>query len=495
MALYSGSEKTVLAVLVFGLFAYLLIQGYLLGRKIKHGDDYMLAGRSLGMFTLVMTLLGTANGGSTLLGFSTQGFQQGFSMLWNMFPAWLIQIIMMFTIVKPIRNVGMNCRLRTVPDFMAMRFGEGSRLPSALSIVIAYCAISGMQFMAIATLFQVVFGMNYTAGLVIGFLFLTFKSFFGGLKSVAWSDRIMGTIQTVGIIALAVVAVIKVGGFGGAEQMAAAQGRPEFVDFANFSLKDTLIWTFTMGGYQLMRPDTWQRFWAAKNGKTAYYGYIINIIGVIITCIAVMLVGTYAGLFFFDQPDLIPDAQLVYYYAADAWFPFWFQAVLVVTLVATVVSCGDSFLLAGSNVMSNDILAKYMKVDLSDTKRFLRVSRLGVWVVAIVGFVMALFITNISVLWTTGTAMMTSAMFLPIICGFYSKKVNKRAGFISCWAGLVGSVVWTIIGSPIMHACFIGMIASVIGLIVGQVSSKVPLEEEIIKNCYFKSGNNNKISA
>lgn len=489
MDLYTDSERVILGVLVFGIFAFLIVQSFVIGRKTRKAEDYMLAGRSLGMFAVIMTLLGTASGGSTLLGFSTMAYQQGFSMVWNMVPAWIIQVIMMFTIVKPIRNVGLRNNLKTVPDFMALRFGESSRLPAALSILLAYSAISGMQFIAIGTLCQVLFGFNYHVGLFIGFFFLTVKSYFGGLRSVAWSDRILGTIQTIGILVFAAAAVVLVGGFDGATSLAVAQGRPEFVDFGNFSLVNMLIWTFTVGGYQLMRPDTWQRFWAAKDGKTAYYGNIINIIGVIVTCIAVMIVGTYIGLYFGDAGTaIIPNDSLFYYYAADAIFPFWFNVILIITLVATVVSCGDSFLLAGSNTMSNDIFAKYMKVSADDDKRYLRISRIGVWAVAIIGLFEALFITNISMLWTAGTAMLTSGMFLPIICGFYSKKIGSRAGLWSCWAGVIASALWTIIGSPGIHACFIGMAASAIFLIIGQLTGQTPTEETIQK-CYYKYHN------
>ena len=489
MGIYTKTETIILGVVVGAIFLFLLIQGFVVGRKARTAGDYMLAGRSVGTFGLVMTLVGTATGGSSLLGYTTLAYDTGFSAIWGMASAWIILIIMMFTVVKPIRNVGLRYELKTIPDFMCVRYCEACRLPSALSIVLAYAAISGMQFMAIGTFLEALLGLDYTVGLIIGFLFLTAKSYFGGLRSVVWSDRIMGSLQTFGMVFFSVFALCMVGGFSGARELAITQGRPNFVNWAGMPISEVLMYAFTIGGYQFMRQDTWQRIWAGKSGRVSFVSNWISTIISILSGFFIVIIGACVALGTAGEL-VIEDTSLFYYYASDYLFPFGLNVVMIAALIATIVSCGDSFLLAGSATTSNDILCKLLHITPHDEKKYLLMSRLGVWITATVGLIMALFVTNITALWTCGTAMLTSGLLLPILCGFYSKKVGPKAGLYATWAGVIASVAWTVIGSPWLHACFVGTGACTVVLIATTLILKNDRPtDEVVQNCYYKYNN------
>ena len=44
--------------------------------------------------------------------------------------------------------------------------------------------MTGMQFVAIATILNVTLGLDVTIGIIIGWILLTLKTYFGGLKTV-----------------------------------------------------------------------------------------------------------------------------------------------------------------------------------------------------------------------------------------------------------------------------------------------------------------------
>ncbi len=95
----------------------------------------------------------------------------------------------------------------------------------------------------------------------------TVKSYLGGLKAVIKTDTIQGSLQNPGIIILFIVLFIMVGGYRGASELALAAGSPEPTNVFKMPVRDLLVFLLTLGGYQLIRQDTWQRIWAARDIK------------------------------------------------------------------------------------------------------------------------------------------------------------------------------------------------------------------------------------
>lgn len=84
---------------------------------------------------------------------------------------------------------------------------------NVIGILFLYCTMTGMQFVAIATILNLTIGLNVTLGIFIGWALLTLKTYFGGLKTVIWQDVIHGTILTLGVILLFLTVLIAAGGW------------------------------------------------------------------------------------------------------------------------------------------------------------------------------------------------------------------------------------------------------------------------------------------
>ena len=68
----------------------LLVVGSIWGsRKIRTGDDFLVAGRSLPARVLVFTLLSTWIGSGSLFGGAGLGYRVGFPALWQSAGAWV----------------------------------------------------------------------------------------------------------------------------------------------------------------------------------------------------------------------------------------------------------------------------------------------------------------------------------------------------------------------------------------------------------------------
>src|SRR5699024_5740951 len=80
--LFSSGEQMVIAIVVGLYFLFLFGLSLYVSRRTKTYADYNVAGRQVGVFSLTLTFIGTAIGGSTLLGYMENGFLFGMGQQW-----------------------------------------------------------------------------------------------------------------------------------------------------------------------------------------------------------------------------------------------------------------------------------------------------------------------------------------------------------------------------------------------------------------------------
>ena len=461
---YLIASVSVFIIFIIGFSIYVSL-------RIKTYEDYNVAGRNVSLPALVLTMMGTAIGGSTVLGFTTSGYLLGLGRSWEILPAYLIFILMLVFLLRAIRSLGTSYNLITIPDFTALRYGEKARLPSALALLFAYCAITGMQYTAIASFFYIATGLDMKAGIFLGWLILTAKTFLGGLKAVIMADSIQGTVQNLGILILFVVLLASIGGFGGAMEKAEAMGDPDFLNPLRMPLGDFVVFFFTLGAYQVVRQDVWQRVWAAKNARVAFTGFWVSTVFSFLITIAVFALGSFGRLagIAMDEP------ALAFYSISAAVLPAAIFIIVITALMATIISCGDSNLVAGASSLSNDILRPLLGA--TEERKLVSYSRYAVLMTSLVALVLALYIPRLIELWVTGTAMLTSGLLFPVLAALYWKRATGPGGVTAIWGGLLAAVVWQLMGHPLgLHPVLIGLPVSFLLLLTVSLLTK-PMQD------------------
>lgn len=370
----------------------------------------------------------------------------------------------------------------TLGDYTALRYGEKARIPTVISFLFAYCAMTGMQFVAIATILNLTIGLNITLGIIIGCVLLTLKTYFGGLKTVIWHDVVNGTILTLGMILLFITVFIVTGGWENISENASAVNEKNMLTFLNITPSEVFVYFLTLSAYQFIRQDLWQRVWAAKSLKTARDGYWISmIIAILIGMFAVAI-----GVFSRYGLDLGPiDPVLIYYSVIEHVFPFSLVIVMIIVLLAAVISSADSFFIAGSSSVANDIIRPRLKQ--FDNKQMLFYSKMSVLIVSVVALVLSLTIPGLVNLMVTGTAMAVSSLLAPVLIGLYWERVTQAAGVASMWGGLITAVVWQVLGHPFgLHPVFIGLPISIVLLFTVTFFTKQHNENEALNTITSK---------
>lgn len=460
--MFNGTEKLILGVFVFIYFVFLFGLSLYISRNVKTYEDYNVAGRNVGLFPLILTFVGTAIGGSILLGYITNGYDLGMGQQWMNIGSLFASIIIIIFLASKIRKLGEEYDMVTIGDFTALRFGQAARLPTAICMLVAYCSITGMQFVAIATILKLTLDLNMTIGILIGWLLLTLKTYFGGLEAVIIQDAIHGTIQTIGILVLFIVVWKMSGNWGEMRDYAASIGEAGNLDLFGIAPSEIFVFLLTIGAYQFIRQDVWQRFWAAKDFKTSRNGFMLSIVISIGTGMIAVLIGIMAK---YGLKLDIANSALAYYHIIGHIMPFPLVVLLLIVLLATVISTADSFFISASSSIVNDIIKPRVKHN--DSKKMLRYSKQSVLIVSVIALLLALYIPKLVTLWILGTAMLVSGLLAPVLFGLYWKKTTAKAGVYTMWIGLSVSAIWQLLDQPFgLHPVFIGLPVSIVLIIV-----------------------------
>lgn len=443
---------------VYGLL--ILCYAYYFYRKVRTFAGYNVAGRTMPLLPMVLTILGTSVGGATLLGLMANAYSIGLSQLWMVFPLIAMVAILAAFFVKRLRRVGDEHQLFTVGDYAAMRYGPMARYPASIANLVAMSALTGMQFVALATILKLLFGLETTQGILIACAFLTLKTYLGGFTSVVWSDAVQGSLQTVGIVALFVAVYAMSGGWSGVAANAEASGQAAMLQLGNISPYQVSVFFFTLGAAGLVRQDFWSRIWAARDLDTTVKAYWWAVGLLLLTGLLVVLIGVFAkvGLDIVAEP-----ASMIYYQVTQEAMPFWFFALMLITLMATVISCADSFFIAGASTMVSDFIQPNIKH--ASDRQLLRYSRLSVIVMALISLALALAVPQLIQLWITGSAILVSSLLVPLLLGVLWARPGRRAGSTAMWVGLVVALGWQFAGQPGgLNPVFAGLPASTLTL-------------------------------
>ena len=126
---------------ILGYLAVLVALGIAQTRKLKTGDDFLVAGRTLPAHVLVFTLLATWIGSGSLFGGAGLGYRAGFPALWQSAGAW-VGIALVYFLAHRVRRIAKY----TMPDILELRYGSTARTLATLVVVIAYTTIAAYQF-------------------------------------------------------------------------------------------------------------------------------------------------------------------------------------------------------------------------------------------------------------------------------------------------------------------------------------------------------------
>lgn len=397
-------------------------------------DDYLLAGRRLGVGLTTFTLVATYFGGGYVIGVGGEAFNNGISSYWSPI-AGAVGILAVCLILK--RMEGM--KVCTVTEIMENRYNSPMLrlLTTILSLLALVGILAGQVTSAGSVLASLGVGSTTTCAIIVAVFFIGFTAF-GGLWAVTVTDFIQIIIAGVGLIAATIFVVVKGGGWDVISAQIQATNVPDnYFSLLQGTEPSYVLWLILpMFIYTLIGQDVYQRLFAAKDTKTAYKSAILAFVILLVICFFPVILGM-AGRALFPELEV---SSLVVPTVIRAMLPPVFSGFTLAAIIAAVVSTADSILTAATSHVVNDLYVRYFCKDNTEDpavqKKLLNISRLMTLVIGVISVVVALAIPSVLMVLNSSYTLFTAGVFSPVVAGLLWKKATKIGAFAGLFSGL-----------------------------------------------------------
>jgi len=435
-------------------FGVLMIIGIIGVKKAKSEKDFVLAGSRLGYYSHVGCLAAVIIGGAATMGSTSLGYNFGVSGLWFVsMMGFGIAALGLFVVNK----IG-GYEVFTISQLLGKRFGEGTQLISAIVTAIYTLMVVVTQVIGMGNVIHVLLGWSLIPSMIIGGGIVLFYTTLGGMWSITLTDIIQFIVMTIGVFFIMFpFSVNSVGGL-----TALFSSVPE----AHLSLTnigwDRIFQYFLLYFFGLMvSQDIWQRVFTARNQKVAkrsaisaglysvLYGLVLSIVGM---CALVLL------------PNL-GDSQVAFTSLALEILPPGLLGLVLASVCSALMSNASGAIFASATLITNDIIKVYVKKDMTD-KDIINTSRIVILGLGVLAIIFSVWIQNILVALDMAYAILSGAIFVPLIIGLYWKRVTSKAAFYSIIASsLVIFISFIIFGitstQPIIYGLITGLVVIV----------------------------------
>jgi len=196
-------------------FAVILFVGWRLRRRMGSTREFLQAGKGLPVWATGLAFMAANCGALEVMGMISTSAKYGARanhFYWvGAVPAMLFLALFMMPIYKA-------SRVRSVPEFLKLRFGEGARTFNALSFAVLMILVSGISLYAMAILFGGVLGWSFTFSVWVGAGIVLVYVVAGGLAATIYNEVLQFFLIVVGFLPLSVFALRDLGGWSGLKE-------------------------------------------------------------------------------------------------------------------------------------------------------------------------------------------------------------------------------------------------------------------------------------
>ncbi len=472
------SAIDVIIVTVYILLVFL--SGTLVKKYIKDIESFLVAGRSMGFYLGIISLMCTEIGMITYIYYAELGFKAGFAALIVAFPPVVAYFFLGKTgfVIKPL----LKMKIATIPEFFSRKYSDGVRFYIGVIMAVGGILNFGVFPGVEANFINIVTGIPHNYILVTMIVMLSIVLLYtlvGGMVSVIVTNYVQYALLSFGMIFITVYGIYEIGWTNIVKAVSDNIGEkginPFFPDAfesqfgIGFLIWQTLLWLAILIGWQAIS----MRLFSSKDTKTGQKIY---------TWSALMFLSRAIMPIFWGIMALAVLGPKVKSLDALSYFvlkivPSGILGVIFAALLAASMSTYASYLLSWSSVVSQDIIgAIYKKVTgkAATSKKQLLISRITMAGVMIFIIWWSLFHDMKGYLYFYLN--MTAMLFIPgvlasVVLGIYWKKASVWGAYAAITLGAILPLLYLIWPMQVkQYASEIGwggFIIAFAGLIIG----------------------------
>lgn len=445
-------------VLDYGILALYFVTvlgvGFAARRAIRTSVDFFLSGRSLPAWVTGLAFVSANLGALEIIGMAANGAQYGIMTVHYYWIGAVPAMIFLGIVMMPFYY---GSRVRSVPEYLRLRFNRPTHLLNAISFAVAQVLIAGVNLYALALIMQALLGWPLWLAIVVGAAIVLAYITVGGLTGAIYNEVLQFFVIVAGLVPITVIGLVKVGGWSGLMESvrdsklgeAGLHAWEGTGSTANPLGAHWLGIVFGLGfvlsfGYWTTNFAEVQRALSAKNMSAArrtpiiaaYPKLVIPVVTVVPGLIALVTVkglGAESGDLVYNNAipllmrDLLPNGVL---------------GIAVTGLVASFMA-GMAANVSGFNtVFTYDIWQAYVRRDRPD-EYYIRIGRIATVAGVVVGIGTAFIAAGFSNIMNYIQALFSlfnAPLFATFIIGMFWKRMSALAGFWSLLAGTLAAL-------------------------------------------------------
>jgi SSS family solute:Na+ symporter len=487
-------------------FVVVLGIGFAARRYIRTSLDYFLSGRSLPAWITGLAFISANLGALEVLGQSANGAQYGVAATHFFWLGAIPAMVFLGLVMMPFYY---GSRVRSVPEYLRLRFNRPTHFFNALTFALATVLIAGVNLYALALVLNLLLGWPILLGIVVAAAIVLVYITLGGLSSAIYNEVLQFFVILAALIPITVIGLIEVGGFGGLQDAIRASelGEPGLHAWEGTSVNDTtnpigaswISLVFGLGfvlsfGYWTTNFAEVQRALSARNlsaaRRTPLIGALpkifvpfITIVPGLIALAVIQGLGT-EGNDTLQYNNAIPLLM-------DRYLPNGLLGLAITGLIAAFMAGVAANVSAFNTVVTYDLWEPYVRPGRSDAYylRFGRIATIGGILVGIATALIASGYSNIQNYIQLLFSFFNAPLFATFIIGMFWRRMTPWAGFFGLIAGTAGAALtygfykWEVIGfgSDLSQSFWGAIVAfvscAVVTVAVSLVTRPKPVEE------------------
>src|ERR1700730_8634137 len=193
-------------------FALVVFIGFYAKGKANTSEDFFLAGREMTAWIAGLSFVAANLGALELMGWAGSANQYGIlATHWYWIGA-IPAMLFLGLIMMPFYYIS---KTHSVPGYLKLRFGESSRVLSAVCFGLMTVLMSGINMYSMALVMKVVLGWDINFSILVSSITVAIYVTLGGLRSAIFNEVLQFILIWLGSLLISIIGLVEAGGWSG----------------------------------------------------------------------------------------------------------------------------------------------------------------------------------------------------------------------------------------------------------------------------------------
>ena len=208
-------------------FAIVIFIGFYLKGSSNTSEEFFMAGREMTAWIAGLSFVSANLGSLELMGWAAASYQYGILATHWYWVGAIPAMLFLGIVMMPFYYIS---KTHSVPGYLQLRFGEGTRALSAVSFAAMTVLMSGINMYSMALVMKVVLGWNLNFSIWVSSITVAVYVMLGGLRSAIFNEVLQFILIWVGAAIVPILGLVEVGGWHNLRnQIAVNLGRTDYV--------------------------------------------------------------------------------------------------------------------------------------------------------------------------------------------------------------------------------------------------------------------------